>query len=134
MNLSNEELYKIIRSDVVDKSFLATADLTREIYDEGASFTDEMDTYSLEKWITGTKKLFNGEKSRVRLVGDVEVTPQEAKFRFDEDLMFRIPFNPVVTLTGLVVLKRDVNTGLITSYREYWDQDVATVLKSAKFF
>jgi len=134
VNLSNEEISNIVRSDVVDKAFLATANLTREIYDEKASFTDEIDTYSLEKWITGTKKLFNGEKSRVRLVGNVEATSEEVKFRFDEDLMFRIPFNPVVTLSGIVVLKRDTDTGLITSYREYWDQDVATVLKSAKFF
>jgi len=32
-----------------------------------------------------------------------------------------------------VVLTRDENTGLITSYREYWDQSVNDVLKTAKF-
>ena len=47
--------------------------------------------------------------------------------------MFNIPFKPVVALSGKVVLERDLNTGLIVSYREFWDQDVTTVLKSAKF-
>jgi hypothetical protein len=69
----------------------------------------------------------------VRLVGDVQVSPEAVEFRFDEDLMFRIPFRPVVKLSGRLVLTRDKETGLISSYREYWDQDVATVLKSAKF-
>ena len=47
--------------------------------------------------------------------------------------MFRIPLRPVVTLTGKLVLDRDPETGLITKYQEFWDQDVKTVLKSAKF-
>ncbi len=67
------------------------------------------------------------------MVGSVDANEKEVVFRFDEDLMFNIPFKPVVKLTGKVVLARDESTGLITSYREYWDQDVKTVLKSAKF-
>lgn len=86
----------------------------------------------MDQWIKGTQKLFVGENSQVRLVGDLDVTKEEVAFRFDEDLQFRIPFRPTVALTGKVVLKRDPNTGLITSYQEFWDQDVATVLKSAK--
>jgi len=73
------------------------------------------------------------EKSQVDLVGDVVVTPTEASFKFREDLMFRIPFRPVVTLSGKVLLTRDEETGLITKYREVWDQSVADVLKTAKF-
>jgi len=132
-NLSDETLKKIITEDVVERSFLASADLTRSIYDENAIFTDEIDSYPIEKWIKGTKKLFVAEESKVNLVGDVVVKPDRVEFRFDEDLMFRIPFRPVVSLTGLVVLKRDENTGLITDYREFWDDSVATVLKTAKF-
>ena len=37
------------------------------------------------------------------------------------------------SLSGKVVLTRDEKTGLITSYREYWDQSVNDVLKTAKF-
>ena len=66
-------------------------------------------------------------------MGDIDVTPAAVTFRFDEDLQFRIPLRPTVSLTGKVVLTRDTNTGLITAYQEFWDQDVATVLKSAKF-
>ena len=73
-----------------------------------------------------------GEKSDVRLVGDIDVSAEKVEFRFDEDLMFRIPLRPTVSLTGKVVLTRD-DAGYITSYKEFWDQDVVTVLKSAKF-
>lgn len=133
INLSNDDLKKIILSDIVDKSFLVSADITRSIYDESAIFTDEIDVYTMDKWVKGTKALFIPSGSRVTLVGDVNVSKSEASFRFDEDLMFNIPFRPVCKLTGKVVLTRDESTGLITSYREYWDQSVNDVLKTAKF-
>ena len=132
-NISDEDLKNIITADVSERSFLVSADLTREVYDEKSLFTDEIDTYPIDKWISGTKKLFVGEKSRVDLIGDVTVSPEKVEFRFDEDLMFRIPFRPIVSLSGRVELDRDPKTGLIISYREFWDQDVGTVLRSAKF-
>lgn len=131
--ISDEELKRIITKDVVDNQFLVSADITREVYDESANFIDEIDTYPMQKWIIGTKRLFVAEKSRVSLVGDVDVTKDRVEFRFDEDLMFRIPLRPVVTLTGRVVLERDPDTGLITKYQEFWDQSVGEVLKTAKF-
>jgi hypothetical protein len=133
VNLPDEQLKAIIKKDILEKQFLATGQLTREIYDESAKFTDEIDTYELDKWIKGTQKLFRGDKSSVRLVGDINVSKNQIDFLFDEDLMFNIPFQPTVSLTGKVVLTRDTSTGLITSYQEFWDQDVVTVLKSAKF-
>jgi hypothetical protein len=66
-------------------------------------------------------------------VGDVNVSNEEVEFLFDEDLMFNLPFlKPKVHLTGKLVLDRDPTTGLITKYREYWDQSVIDVLKTAK--
>lgn len=133
-NLSNDELAKIITEDVTTRQFLASADLTREIYDESAMFTDEIDTYTLPKWVKGTKQLFVASRSEVTLTPDtLKVTDEEASFRFSEYLCFNIPFKPVVYLSGTLILKRDKSTGLITSYQEIWDQDVNTVLKSAKF-
>jgi len=133
-NLSPDEIAAIVEADIVDRSFLTTGDLTRSIYSESAMFTDEIDTYTLEKWMKGTAKLFVGPpSSNLNIVGKVEASAKEISFRFDEDLMFRIPFRPVVHLTGKLVLERDIDTGLISSYREFWDQDVKTVLKSAKF-
>ncbi|EJK46651.1 hypothetical protein THAOC_34669 [Thalassiosira oceanica] len=131
--LSDDQLREIIKADMVDKSFLVTADITRSVYDETATFTDEIDEYTMDKWIKGTQSLFVASGSRVSLVGDVDVNKKEVTFRFDEDLMFNIPFKPVVALTGKVVLTRDETTGLITSYREFWDQSVNEVLKTAKF-
>jgi hypothetical protein len=130
--ISEEELKRIVTADVVERAFLVSADLTRDIYEENASFTDEIDTYSISQWISGTKKLFVPEGSRVTLVGDVQVTPEAVQFQFDEELMFRIPFRPVVSLSGYVVLTRNPVTGLISSYTEHWDQDVLSVLKTAK--
>lgn len=133
VNLSNDELAKIITRDVTDRQFLASADLTREIYDESAMFTDEIDTYTLDKWIKGTKRLFVASKSEVTLIPDsLKVTDEEVSFLFSEYLCFNIPFKPVVYLSGKLILKRDKGTGLITSYQEIWDQDINTVLKSAK--
>ena len=132
LNLSDEELKQVVKDDVLKRQFLVTGNLTPDIYKQTATFTDEIDTYKMDQWIKGTQKLFVGEKSDVRLIGDVEVTPEKVEFRFDEDLMFRIPLRPTVSLSGKVVLTRD-DSGFITSYREFWDQDVATVLKTAKF-
>jgi hypothetical protein len=131
-NLSNSEFKEIIVKDISEHSFLTTGKITRSIYDESAIFQDEIDTYTMDKWILGTSRLFVGEGSALRLVGDVHVSKQQVEFLFDEDLMFNIPFKPKVHLTGKLVLERDPNTGLITKYREYWDQSVADVLKSAK--
>ena len=131
--ISDEQLKRIITKDVVDNQFLVSADITREVYDESANFIDEIDTYPMQKWIVGTKRLFVAEKSRVSLVGDVNVSKDKVEFRFSEDLMFRIPLRPVVSLTGRVVLDRDPETGLITKYQEFWDQSVGEVLKTAKF-
>ena len=132
-NLGDEELKKVVESDILQNQFLATGQLTRDVYDESATFTDEIDTYTLDKWIVGTQRLFNGDNSSVRLVGDIDVSKEKVEFRFDEDLQFNIPFRPTVSLTGKVVLARDTTTGLITSYQEFWDQDVVSVLKTAKF-
>jgi len=132
LDLSDAELKDIIKNDILKRQFLVTGDLTRSVYKPTATFTDEIDTYGMDQWIKGTQRLFVGGKSDVRLVGDVEVSPDKVEFRFDEDLMFNIPFKPVVSLTGKVVLTRD-ETGYITSYQEFWDQDTLSVLKTAKF-
>lgn len=113
---------------------MVRADLTRSVYDESATFIDEIDTYQMDAWIKGTKRLFVADKSQVEIVPDtLQVTDQEATFNFTEYLTFNIPLlQPRVYLSGKVVLKRDPKTGLITSYQEKWDQDVNTVLLSAK--
>jgi len=134
VGISDAKLKEMVTFDVVENQFLSNGKLTRSIYDETATFTDEIDTYGLDQWMKGTQKLFVAENSNVKLVGDVDVTNTEVTFRFDEDLQFRIPLLfPTVSLTGKVVLKRDSDTGLITSYQEFWDQSVSDVLKTAKF-
>ena len=133
-NLSAADIASVVEKDLVENAFLTNGKLTRAIYDEKATFTDEIDTYGLDQWIKGTSRLFVGPPgSRVSLVGPIEANENEVVFRFEEDLMFNIPFKPVVNLSGKVILARDEQTGLIVSYREFWDQDVKTVLKSAKF-
>ena len=130
--LSNEAIADIVRNDVVKGQFLTNGILTRSIYDESATFTDEIDTYGLDQWMRGTQKLFDGTQSKVDLVGDVKASSQQVEFCFSEILAFNIPFKPKVTLTGKVSLTRGKD-GLITHYQEYWDQSIKEVLLSAKF-
>jgi hypothetical protein len=134
-NISDEELLQIVKSDLLERQFLVTGNITQSIYLPTATFTDEIDTYTMDQWMKGTQQLFVGDQSHVRLIDDtLTITPQQIEFRFDEDLMFNLLpiFRPVVSLSGKVILTRDIPTGLITSYREFWDQDILTVLKSAK--
>jgi hypothetical protein len=134
LNLSNEDLAQAIASDISNNQFMVSGAVTRSLYLESATFQDEIDTYQMDAWIKGTQKLFVGEKSHVDLVdGSLQVSPTAVNFRFKEYLQFRIPFRPTVYLTGQVVLKRDLATGLISSYQEIWDQDITTVLTNAKF-
>ena len=96
------------------------------------TFQDEIDTYPIDKYVTGTKALFNEKLSHVDLTSDVQVDNKKVFFRFKEDLAFNIPFNPIVTLSGSVELTRD-DDGLISYSRERWDQSVKDVLLTTHF-
>mmetsp|Transcript_84760 Transcript_84760/g.134252 ORF Transcript_84760/g.134252 Transcript_84760/m.134252 type:complete len:195 (-) Transcript_84760:20-604(-) len=134
-NLDATELAKIVRQDLVQRQFLATADFTPEIYDESCTFTDEIDTYQKDKFIKGTKALFVGSESQVELLGDVDVLENGKKlqFRFQETLAFNFPLvHPKVSLSGTCTLTRGED-GLIVAYKEKWDQSVPEVLATTKF-
>jgi hypothetical protein len=93
---------------------LITADFTRDLYSEKCTFQDEIDIYPIDKYITGTKALFNSELSHVDLIGNVEFAQNNIgstiySFKFKELLTFNIPFNPYVYLTGKVELKRSLD-------------------------
>ena len=134
VGLSDEELRKKLEYDVTTNQFMVTGALTRSLYDESCTFTDEIDTYTLDKWIQGTGLLFKNDYSKMELASPITITKDEASFAFKEQLMFNIPIlKPKVPLTGKLVLKRGGN-GLFTSYKESWDQGVAQVLLSAKLF
>lgn len=132
LNLKPAEMAVIVASDITDRQALITADFTRDIYSEKCTFQDEIDTYPIDKYISGTKALFNKEKSHVELVGDVSGTTESVDFKFSEVLAFNIPFNPSLTLTGRVKLSRG-SDGLIVTSREFWDQSVPAVLSTIKF-
>eukprot|EP00434_Breviolum_minutum_P040097 symbB.v1.2.035625.t1/scaffold4844.1/size33976/5 len=89
-NLAAAEMAQIVREDLVQRQFLATADFTPDIYDESCTFTDEIDTYQKDKFIKGTKALFVASESQVELLGDVDVLENGKKlqFRFQETLAF----------------------------------------------
>ena len=132
INLEPSVMAKIVAADITERQALITADFTRDMYSEKCTFQDEIDTYPIDKYVSGTKALFNKDKSHVDLVGEVTVTEESADFRFSEILAFNIPFNPRVSLTGRVKLSRGPD-GLITSSREFWDQSVPAVLSTVKF-
>lgn len=133
-NLPGSEVAKIVKEDLEKRQFLATADFSPEIYDDACTFTDEIDSYTYEKFVKGTKALFVGSESNVKLVGDVEVLDggERLQFRFDETLAFNFPLvHPKVSLTGTCTLTRGPD-GLIKGYREKWDQSVPAVLLTAR--
>lgn len=79
----------------------------------------------------GTSALFVASLSHVDIVGEVEATDKEVRFRFDEVLAFNLPLiKPKVPLTGTLILTRGKD-GLITDYKEIWDTDVGATLKRA---
>lgn len=131
-NLPPEQIAAIIEKDVSERAFMVSADLTRSVYDEKCTFTDEIDTYEIDKFIKGTKALFMGPPySKLSLTSPVTATDTDLKFTFSEDLVFNIPFKPVMSLTGRMEMKRGPD-GLITSYREFWDGGVPKVLSTVR--
>lgn len=133
-NLNTEQIKTIITDDINIRQALITADFTRSIYNEKCKFKDEIDTYTMNQYIQGTKALFIPEKSHVKLISPVlyDNNKHEFNFKFSEILTFNIIFQPRVTLSGRVELTQG-DDGLIINSREYWDQSVVDVLKTAKF-
>lgn len=132
LNLDKTTIAKIVGEDITLRQALVTADFTRSIYSEDCKFQDEIDTYPIDKYIQGTKALFNADKSHVDLDGPVVVEGTTVSFPFKEKLTFNLPFNPYVYLTGHVDLTRGQD-GLIAYSREHWDQSVAEVISHVKF-
>lgn len=136
-NLSNEELAEIIKRDCRERQFLCTADMTRAIYDDAATFKDGSDidgSYPIDAWIRGCKLLFDASESQCRILEhSLSVTNQQVRFRFAETLTFKTVLRPRVYLTGTVVMKRDPQTGLIVSYEEKWDQDMNEIFRRTQF-
>lgn len=135
-HLSTEKLVEILHQDIHERNSLVTADFTRSIYENTCIFKDGSGldgAYPMMPWILGCKLLFNGDKSRARIVKDsLQVSGQKITFRFESDLEFRGPFSPQVLLSGRVEMLRNPETGLISSYREIWDKDVLDIVKNAK--
>ncbi len=108
-----------------------------DIYSESCIFQDEIDKYSIDQYIKGTKALFDASNSHIDLIDDVisKDNGRTISFKFKEKLTFNIPlFKPYVYLSGYVDLTRDVDSGgLITYSHEHWDKTVTEVLKDIKF-
>lgn len=136
-NLSNEDLAAIIKQDCREKQFLYTADMTKAIYDDAATFKDGSGidgSYPMEAWIRGCNLLFDAGQSQCKILEHtMSVTNQQVWFRFTETLTFRTMWQPRVYLTGTVVMKRDPQTGLIMSYEEQWDQDMNEIFRRTQF-
>jgi len=136
VNLPEAKFLEIVAADLSERQALATADFTRAVYSEAWTFQDEIDTYKLAEYVEGTKKLFDGQKSHVELASPptfVDPAHRQVEYRFRETLVFNVPFNPRVDLTGKVLLTRG-DDGLVVSSREFWDDGVTDVLKKIYFW
>lgn len=133
--LNSAEITRIVAADITERQALITADFSRDVYSEQATFKDEIDTYPIDKYVQGTKALFDASKSHVDLVGEVITKDKDSivTFKFAENLCFNIPIlKPIVFVSGYVELFRD-EQGLIYKSVEHWDQPVGEVLKTVKF-
>lgn len=133
VRISNEVIAQTVSDDISKRQALITADFSPSIYDNNCKFQDEIDTYQYDQYVKGTKALFNAAKSHVDLVGPVVATDDKVEFKFKETLVFNIPFNPTVDISGHVELRRGEAGGLITYSREFWDQPVSEVLTHVRF-
>lgn len=135
-HLNEESLTEILLQDICERNSLVTADFASSIYEDSCRFKDGSDldgSYPMKPWQLGCKMLFKGDKSKSNIVEDSLVVTSEAiTFRFESDLEFRGPFSPQVLLTGRVVMLRNPQTGLISSYEEKWDDNVWDIVKGAK--
>lgn len=128
MTTTEEDTFRRrLLADLLDKRFMVTGDLTKELYTESATFQDEIDTYKLDAFVDGTGKLFDPDLSEFRLVGDVAFKDNRVLYRFDELLSFRLPLKPRAHISGSVELTRSPD-GRIERYRERWDQSVPSTL------
>ena len=59
VNLSPSQISQIVSDDITIRQALVTADFSPEIYDDKCKFQDEIDTYEYDKYVKGTKALFN---------------------------------------------------------------------------
>lgn len=132
-SMSNQDIAQIVAEDITKRQALITADFSPSIYDPNCKFQDEIDTYEYNQYVKGTKALFNAAKSHVDLVGPVKATENMVEFSFKETLVFNIPFNPTVDISGHVELSRGGKDGLITYSHEFWDQPVGEVLSHVRF-
>eukprot|EP01041_Mallomonas_annulata_P002470 gene2470-4794_t len=131
-NLSPITIANIVTDDILKRQALATADFTRDIYDESCTFQDEINTYEIDEYVKGTKALFNGPRSIVTLTAPAVSDTDLVEIKFSETLAFNIPFYPKMDITGKVqyTLGKD---GLITKSREIWDKSVVDVIRTTHF-
>ena len=76
--LTSKEITHIVAADITERQALITADFSRDIYSEQATFKDEIDTYPIDKYVSGTKALFDASKSHVDLVGEVTTKDKDS--------------------------------------------------------
>lgn len=131
-NLSPDAISRIVSEDIEKRQALATADFTRDIYDESCTFQDEIDTYEINEYVKGTKALFNAAKSHVALSAPVIADDKAIEIPFKETLAFNLPFNPKMDVSGRVLLTRG-SDGLVVRSREFWDKSVTDVIRSTHF-
>ena len=111
------ELERIVSTDITERQALITADFTRSIYSEEATFKDEIDTYPIDKYIQGTKALFIPEKSHVDLLETLRSIRISLLSNSRKYFVSIFPWQPKVSLSGYVELFRDSKDGLDHSFR-----------------
>ena len=105
--LSPTDIAAVVTSDVEERKFMVTADFDRTVYSEKCTFTDETNSFEINKFVSeAVRRVHLGSQAYLARRGD------GGRHHF--------PLKPIVSLTGprIHMTTRD-SDGLIDSHGEY---------------
>lgn len=140
LSATPQEVLEIVKQDFVDRKYLITGDLTKEVYADDAHFADSNNDFGngLDSWVRGVKLLFVSDRCKLALTDDVVLDESARTITFKhwrQVDVFRIPGAPhTPVFNGRTVLTLDPVENIIVDHTEVWDQQPSEILKSLKFF
>mmetsp|Transcript_10892 Transcript_10892/g.35836 ORF Transcript_10892/g.35836 Transcript_10892/m.35836 type:complete len:212 (-) Transcript_10892:85-720(-) len=135
-----EELVEIVREDMVERKYLITALLTKEVYADDATFADSNNDFGpgLDSFVSGTQRLFVSKRCKLALTGDVVYDAEARQITvtsWRQVDVFRLPGAPhTPVFTGKTILTLAPDENIVIDHTEIWDQKPSEIVSQLKFF
>eukprot|EP00899_Mesostigma_viride_P011470 jgi/Mesvir1/20323/Mv19913-RA.1 len=130
-----ETIAKILKQDIIERDYLVTGRLTREIYDENCTFADPTANFGpgLQRFLDGVDRLFYKPGCSLELVGDVKILDSKTiEARWKEVASFNVWLHPKTYYGGKSTLTLN-DENLVVFHQETWDLSPLDIYKTAKF-